>query len=90
MPIAASYIDECCYFIGAARAGQRSIMYAAVLIPLLLSLGSGEHNVGLKCDIPNHTSGKIKLILPAYSHTAVLLVSSLNFALVTLGRLWQG
>jgi len=31
----------------------------------------------------NHTSGKIKLTPPANSHTTVLLVSSLNFGLLT-------
>ena len=32
--------------------------------------------------IPNRTSGKIKLTPPTYSHTIVLLVSSLNFSLL--------
>jgi len=31
--------------------------------------------------VPNCTSGKIKLTPPAYSHTTVLLISSLNFSL---------
>ena len=31
----------------------------------------------------NRTSGKIKLTPPAYSHTTVLLISSLNFSLPT-------
>ena len=41
----------------------------------------------LKCreTVPNHTSGKIKLTPPAYSHTTVLLISSLNFGLLTRG-----
>jgi len=33
--------------------------------------------------VPNRTSGKIKPIPTAYSHTTVLLVSSLNFGLLT-------
>jgi len=33
--------------------------------------------------IPNRTSGKIELTPPACSHTIVLLVSSLNFGLLT-------
>ena len=37
----------------------------------------------------NHTSVKIKLTPPAYSHTTLLLVSSLNFSLPTLGWLLQ-
>ena len=32
--------------------------------------------------VPNRTSGKIKLTPPAYNHTTVLLVSSLNFDLL--------
>ena len=40
--------------------------------------------------VPNCTSGKIKLTPSAYSHTTVLLVSRLNFNLLTRGRLWQG
>ena len=35
--------------------------------------------------VPNHTSGKIKLTPPAYNHSTVLLVSSLNFGLLTRG-----
>ena len=35
--------------------------------------------------VPNSTSGKIKLTPPAYSHTTVLLVSSLNFGLLARG-----
>jgi len=35
--------------------------------------------LGIICD-PNRTSGKIKLTPSAYSHTTVLLVSSLNFS----------
>ena len=38
----------------------------------------------------NRSKGKIKLTPPAYSHTTVLLVSSLNFSLPTQGWLWQG
>ena len=34
---------------------------------------------------PNHSSGKIRLTPPAYSHTTILLVSSLNFGLLTRG-----
>ena len=33
----------------------------------------------------NSTSGKIKLTPPVYNHTTVLLVSSLNFGLLTRG-----
>ena len=35
--------------------------------------------------VPNCTLGKIKLTSPAYSHTTVLLVSSLNFGVLTQG-----
>jgi len=35
--------------------------------------------------VSNRTSGKIKLTPPAYSHTTVLLVLSLNFGLLTQG-----
>ena len=37
--------------------------------------------------VPNRTSGIIKLTPPAYSHTTVLLVSSLNFSALTRGWL---
>ena len=40
--------------------------------------------------VPNRTSGKIELTPPAYSQVTVLLVSSLNFGLLTRGWLWQG
>ena len=37
--------------------------------------------------VPNHASGKYKLTPPAFSHTTVVLVSSLNFGLLTQGWL---
>jgi len=44
----------------------------------------------LRETIPNRISGKIKLTSPAYSHTTVLLVSSIKFGLLTWGWLLQG